>query len=495
MPQQRLRSDGFDRGVRPPPLRRGSFDDKESNRGTREWSDAPSRQQQGDENGGPGQKPRQMTQEKNRLRLEDWFLAVQLLMSWDDRKTNTAESMEQSLKQFMEVDAKKHCTSPRRTSEIFLRGMVRTLFDIDRILRAMNPGDELKGVAKNSTALSILRVLAYDLMWSPGGTVHTAVQGAIDLMERCNLDSKADREWVSEAAKRMRITFEMSHSDWDKKWKAKEEKRSQRQQVSKADEAPTIASSPSAGAASSSAAALLSPDDTGPAGSASEKGKAGCLELEGSDGVAPTKGSGGEKPLAKQPPWTSDALDPGQPKVRKKEALADDDDARDEEHEELAEEEEEEEEERDEEDEEDDDAEEEEHTVEHDEDEEEKREPKANKRREESAEIMAEETRECGVTSEAGEKTHGEVNDHAMDRQTSDKLTGVCTQDRVLSKAWTGNREREGSRENTERERFSQKAYGGEARLAQDEDRQQMDNDVPGGRVADDADDSEEVEG
>ncbi|CAJ1445183.1 unnamed protein product, partial [Effrenium voratum] len=147
---------------------------------------------------------------KNKLRLEDWILAVNLLLSWDDQKTISAAEMEGFLSRFLEYDAKvKYRITPRLTSEIFLRGILRTLWDIDRLLRVMNPGEELKMVtAKSPLVLSILRVMAYEFMWTPNCTPRGAREGARDLMERVSLSVKADREWITDAMIRMGEAFE-----------------------------------------------------------------------------------------------------------------------------------------------------------------------------------------------------------------------------------------------------------------------------------------------
>ncbi|CAE8616832.1 unnamed protein product, partial [Polarella glacialis] len=108
---------------------------------------------------GSGQQGESDRGKRSRLRLEDWFLAVHLLLSWDDQQTISASDMEQFLSKFLENDAKfKHRIEPRLTSELFLRGMLRTIWDIDRVLRAVNPTEELKQVtAKSPMVLSILR--------------------------------------------------------------------------------------------------------------------------------------------------------------------------------------------------------------------------------------------------------------------------------------------------------------------------------------------------
>eukprot|EP00913_Durusdinium_trenchii_P009886 g9279.t1 len=134
--------------------------------------------------------------------------------------------------------------------EIFLRGILRTLWDIDRLLRpmlselhkksqctvilqlpgVMNPGEELKMVtAKSPLVLSILRVMAYEFMWTPNCAARGAKEGARDLMERVSLSVKADRDWITDAMIRMGEAFEKAHNDWDKKHAAaKEKKRRQR---------------------------------------------------------------------------------------------------------------------------------------------------------------------------------------------------------------------------------------------------------------------------
>ncbi|CAE7777304.1 unnamed protein product [Symbiodinium sp. CCMP2456] len=174
---------------------------------------------------------------KDKSRLEDWTLAVNLLLSWDDQKTISAADMEEFLSKFLEYDAKvKHRITPRLTSEIFLRGILRTLWDIDRLLRFMNPGDELKMVtAKSPMVLSILRVMAYEFMWTPSCTPRGAKEGARDLMERVNVSVKADRDWITDAMVRMGEAFEKAHNAWDRKHAAaKEKKRRERAEAAAA---------------------------------------------------------------------------------------------------------------------------------------------------------------------------------------------------------------------------------------------------------------------
>eukprot|EP00434_Breviolum_minutum_P004852 symbB.v1.2.004279.t1/scaffold220.1/size262620/3 len=192
-------------------------------------------------------KPDPERSKKYKLRLEDWILAVNLLLSWDDQKTTSASDMEEFLSRFLEYDAKvKYRITPRLTSEIFLRGILRTLWDIDRLLRVMNPGEELKMVtAKSPLVLSILRVrpvsfisiqsakdftrpvqvMAYEFMWTPNCTSQGAKEGARDLMERVSLSVKADRDWITDAMVRMGDVFEKAHKDWDKKHAAAKEKK------------------------------------------------------------------------------------------------------------------------------------------------------------------------------------------------------------------------------------------------------------------------------
>lgn len=175
----------------------------------------------------PWQRKQQQVQERRRLRLEDWFLAVQLLLNWDDQKTISAEHMEQFLERFLQNDAKsKHRITPRLTSEIFLRGILRTLWDIDRLLQLANPGDELKRFTANSPLLlSILRVMTYEFMWMPTGTVRMAQQSATDLIEKCKTVGKSDRDWILVSVGRMRNSFEQTHQDWERKRTAREERK------------------------------------------------------------------------------------------------------------------------------------------------------------------------------------------------------------------------------------------------------------------------------
>ena len=67
--------------------------------------------------------------------------------------------------------------------------------------------------------LSILRVMAYELMWSPTGQ-DMAVRGVEDLMDKCTLAMKFEKSWISAAVTRMRDGFEKAHADWDRKREA-----------------------------------------------------------------------------------------------------------------------------------------------------------------------------------------------------------------------------------------------------------------------------------
>merc|ERR1719247_2704294 len=131
--------------------------------------------------------------------------------------------MEESLAKFLLDDAKKWRISPRLSSEIFLRGMLRTLWDIDRLLRDMNPGEDLKRYTKSPLVLSTLRVCAYELMWTPSGTVREAVQGANDLIKKAGVSFKTEQEFVSSSVARMMKAFDKGHQEWDTKRKMREE--------------------------------------------------------------------------------------------------------------------------------------------------------------------------------------------------------------------------------------------------------------------------------
>merc|ERR1719343_1031955 len=67
--------------------------------------------------------------------------------------------------------------------------------------------------------------MAYEFMWMPTGTVGMARQSAVDLMEKCALSGKADRDWISSAVSRMRNSFAKTHEDWEKKRRQREERK------------------------------------------------------------------------------------------------------------------------------------------------------------------------------------------------------------------------------------------------------------------------------
>merc|ERR1712194_239284 len=120
---------------------------------------------------------------------------------------------------------KESRSRPRIASEIFLRGVLRTLWDIDKLLRANNDVDELTKYAKSPMVLSVLRVMAYEFMWMPSGNVRTAVHSVTELMDRCRLEITSERDWICSAVVRLSKSFEKSHQDWEKKKRVREEKK------------------------------------------------------------------------------------------------------------------------------------------------------------------------------------------------------------------------------------------------------------------------------
>merc|ERR1712039_957977 len=132
---------------------------------------------------------------------------------------------------FLDEARGKHRISPQLSSEIFLRGILRTLWDIDRLLRTANPGDELKQFTKSSPlVLSILRVMVYEFMWLPKSSVRVAQRNVAVLMEKCGSLEKADSDFITDAVSRMKRNFEKTHRDLDAKRKAREEKKAQQQE-------------------------------------------------------------------------------------------------------------------------------------------------------------------------------------------------------------------------------------------------------------------------
>lgn len=198
-----------------------------SRRGQDDYRDGPRRDRSRDRDAGVWQpRGRGQAQERRRLRLEDWFLAVHLLLSWDDQKMIAAKQMEETLSRFLKDAWSKFRVSPRLSTEIFLRGLLRTLWDIDRLLRGVIEKEELSKFTRESPlVLSLLRVLVYEFMWLPSSTTRVAQQSAADLMERCGLQSKADRDWIMNAAALMRAAFDKHHENWEKKQHMREERK------------------------------------------------------------------------------------------------------------------------------------------------------------------------------------------------------------------------------------------------------------------------------
>lgn len=160
-----------------------------------------------------------------RARLEDWYLAVQLLLDHNDRKALSAQEMEDKLSKFLSSDAAVRNTRPRLASELFLRGILRNFWDIDKLLGKVNPGDELQRYARSPMVLSILRVMAYELMWLPNSSVPAAKQSVEELMEKCELRFNHEKDWISSAVTRLCKSFERSHQDSDRKVKLREERK------------------------------------------------------------------------------------------------------------------------------------------------------------------------------------------------------------------------------------------------------------------------------
>jgi len=180
---------------------------------------------QDDGSGRRGEQWQGQLTEKERHRLEDWFLAVKLLLTWDDTKNFSAEDMEQKMGKFLLEDAQKFRIAARLSTELFIRGVLRAIWDIDRLLRQTNPGNDLKRYSKNSSVLSVLRVLAFELMFTPSITARAIVNAAHQLMDMCGMNLRAERQWISEAVSRMRNSFEKGHQEIDKKRKSQEEKK------------------------------------------------------------------------------------------------------------------------------------------------------------------------------------------------------------------------------------------------------------------------------
>lgn len=240
-------------------------------------------------------------QKRYLLRLEDWFLAVHLLLQWDDQKTISAAEMEEFLSQFLENDAKsKHRITPRLASEIFLRGILRTLWDVDRLLRAVNPTDELKMVtAKSPLVLSILRVMAYQFMWTPKGTVKSAREGAQDLMDKCDVFQK-DQDWIIEAMIRMGKAFHKVHASWDEKQEAVKEKK-RRERAAQAAAAAAEAANAEDAAAGANASTATGSSQPADAKRRKRQAEGLATDVEGKDRwqkVQPTHRFGNARALA-----------------------------------------------------------------------------------------------------------------------------------------------------------------------------------------------------
>merc|ERR1719247_2568778 len=114
--------------------------------------------------------------------------------------------MEDSLNEFLQTDARRHGVTPMRDTEIFLRGLLRNLWDIDRLVRVMNPADELERFSKNTLVLSVLRVMTYEMLWSTRD-VKWFGDMTNKLTERCGGLVKGDRDWIEEAIVRMKGHF------------------------------------------------------------------------------------------------------------------------------------------------------------------------------------------------------------------------------------------------------------------------------------------------
>lgn len=142
----------------------------------------------------------------------EWLLAVRLLMSLDLRRRASAEDLEKSIAAFLAQGGSRQIPDV----EIFLRGVARNVWDIDRLLQELNPEDELRRMERNPLALSVLRTLTHELMWSVESTEWFECM-ARQLTNQCSLVQRADRDCIVRALVRMKEQMLRTQSEWDAK--------------------------------------------------------------------------------------------------------------------------------------------------------------------------------------------------------------------------------------------------------------------------------------
>mmetsp|Transcript_105542 Transcript_105542/g.293877 ORF Transcript_105542/g.293877 Transcript_105542/m.293877 type:complete len:273 (+) Transcript_105542:107-925(+) len=163
--------------------------------------------------------------------LDELFLGVQFLMSreesWVLDNRPLPDNFEASLSTFLQREVPQRAASlpTWRDLEVLLRGLVRNLQDIDRLLRSMNPSSELRRIEHKPLALSMLRVVMYELLWTPRSAAWLA-ELARCLAERCiPRCTPADAEWIAQAAVRMHGQLLQRQQEWEAKVQAQRARR------------------------------------------------------------------------------------------------------------------------------------------------------------------------------------------------------------------------------------------------------------------------------
>lgn len=163
---------------------------------------------------------RSAEQAKAKLRLHNHLLGVDLLKGYDDQKTTSAEEMEEHLSAFFLQRERKQVTS-----EIFCRGILRAIGDVDRLLRSSSKKehiDKVTGLGKQN--LSIIRVLSYELMWVPKPDFRWVSDIAKSLMDKLNVQNE-EQKVITDSLKHMWLHFVGAHRKWDENQKQRAEKK------------------------------------------------------------------------------------------------------------------------------------------------------------------------------------------------------------------------------------------------------------------------------
>lgn len=151
--------------------------------------------------------------------LDEWFLGVHLLTSRSCfrqmKREASTDGAEVDVAAFLEDALQRHSIAPRRDLEIFLRALVRNLWDVDRLLHEMNSEDELRQVERDFLVLGVVRTVTHELLWSSRDAAWFGEMVG-RLAERCEL-AREDGEWISSAVMGMKKQLLARQLEWEAK--------------------------------------------------------------------------------------------------------------------------------------------------------------------------------------------------------------------------------------------------------------------------------------